>query len=91
MVAAVAAGEVLAGGDQLEAGPRGQLLAESLGAELLDQVAHAGEPAVLAVAELAEELGDGPGDLDGLVLRHEHVDVRGHPLAVGQAAARPAG
>ena len=38
------------------------------GPELLDQVAHAGQAPVLAVAQLAEELGDGPGDLDGLVL-----------------------
>ncbi len=78
-------------GTSVEPGPGGQLGAEALGAELLDEVAHAGLAAVLAVAQLAEELGDGPGGLDGLVLGHEDVDVGGHPLAVGQAAARPAG
>ena len=87
VVAPVAAGQLLARRHQVEAGPPGQLVAEALGPELLDQVAHPGQAAVLAVAELAEELGDGPGDLDRLVLGHEHVDVGGHPLAVGQPAA----
>ena len=67
VVAPVAAGELLAGRDEVEAGALGQLVAEALGTELLDQVAHAGQAPVLAVAELAEELGDRPGDLDRLV------------------------
>ena len=41
--------------------------AEPLGAELLGQVAHAGQAPVLPVAQLAEELGDAPAELDGLV------------------------
>ena len=41
--------------------------AEALGPELLDQVAHPGQAPVLPVAELAEDLGDGPADLDSLV------------------------
>ena len=61
VVAPVAAGQVLAGRHQLEAGPGGQLLAEALGPELLDQIAHAGQAPVLAVAELPEESGRWPG------------------------------
>ena len=88
MVAPVPPGEVLAGRHQVEPGPGGQLGPEALGPELLDQVAHAGQAPVLAVAELTEELGDGPGDLDGLVEAHEDVDVGGHALPVGQTPAR---
>ena len=44
-------------------------------------------PAVLPVAQLAEELGDAPAQLDRLVGPDEHVDVRRHALAVGEAAA----
>ena len=62
-------------------------LAEPLGPELLGQVAHAGQAAVLAVAELAEELGDAPAQLDRLVGPDEDVDVGRHALAVGEAAA----
>ena len=86
MVAAVPGGELLAGRDEVETGACRQLGPELLGPELLDQVAHAGQAPALAVAELAEELGDGPGDLDRLVGSHEDVDVRGHALAVGETA-----
>ena len=60
---------------------------EPLGAELLGQVAHAGQAAVLPVAQLAEDLGHAPAELDRLVGPDEDVDVRRHPLAVGQPAA----
>ena len=70
-----------------EAGPLVELGAEPLGPELLGQVAHAGQAPVLAVAELAEELGDAAAQLDRLVGTDEDVDVGRHPLAVGEAAA----
>ena len=57
---------------------------ESLGTELLGQVAHAGQAAVLPVAELAEDLGHTPAELDRLVGPDEDVDVRSHALAVGE-------
>jgi hypothetical protein len=86
VIAPVPAGEVFACRHQLEPGPGGQLLAEPFGSQLLNQVAHAGQAPVLAVAELAEELGDGPGALDRLVLSDEDVDVRSHALPVRQPA-----
>ena len=61
--------------------------AEALGAELLGQVAHAGQAAVLPVAQLAEDLGHAAAQLDRLVGPDEEVDVRRHPLAVGEPAA----
>src|SRR5207249_41423 len=67
VVAAVVVCQVLAGGGEGVLGAGGEFRAETLGGKLLDEVAHAAGPAVLAVAELAEELGDGAGDLDGLV------------------------
>ena len=44
-------------------------------------------PRFSRLPELAEGLRDGAAELDGLVGRDEHVDVRGHPLAVGEPAA----
>ena len=56
-------------------------------AELLDQVAHPGEAAVLAVAELRVQLGDRPAELDGVVGADEQVEVAREPLAVREPAA----
>ncbi len=86
MVTPIPGGELLAGRHEIETGAGRQLGPELLGPELLDQVAHPSQSPALAVAELAEELGDGPGDLDGLVGSYEDVDIRGHALTVGEAA-----
>ena len=87
MVAPVAPGQLLAGGPQLEGGALGQLGAEALRPELLHEVAHPSRAAVLPVAELAEELGDRPRQLDRLIRGDEDVDVARHPRPVGEAAA----
>ena len=87
VVPAEAAGQLAAGRLEGESRALVQGGAESLRAEFLGQVAHAGQPAVLTVAQLAEELGHAAAQLDGLVGPDEEVDVRGHPLTVGEAAA----
>ncbi len=86
VVAPVALRQLLAGWDQLEAGSRRERFAESLGPELLDQIAHARLSAVLTVAELTEDLCDGTGELDRLVGGDKDVDVLGHALSIGEAA-----
>ena len=87
VVTAVAARELLARGTQLEGGALGELVAEALGAELLDQVAHAGGTTVLAISELTEDLGDRTADLHGLFGKDEDVEVACHPRPVGQPAS----
>ena len=87
VVAPERGGQLPPGRSQREAGPLAERGAEALGAELLDEVAHPGQAPVLAVAELAEELGDAPAQLDRLVGADEDVDVGRHPLAVGEPAA----
>ena len=87
MVAPEAVGELAARRVQGEPGPLVQGGPESLGAELLRQIAHTGQATVLAVAQFAEELGHAAAELDRLVRTDEDVDVRRHPLAVGETAA----
>jgi hypothetical protein len=57
VIPAVSLGEIFACGREPHGNTFGELFAEALGAELLDQVAHPRRPAVLPVPELAEDLG----------------------------------
>ncbi len=79
--------QALPGGSEIEGRSLLQFVAELLRPKLLNQVAHPGGPAVLPVTEFAEDLGDAPRKLDGLIGAYEHVYVRGHPRPVGEAAA----
>src|SRR5215210_341479 len=87
VIAPVTLRQVLARRRELERGAILQLLAEAFGAELLHEVTKPIRPAVLAVAELAEDLGDGARYLYGLLGPDKHVHVRGHARAVREAAA----
>ena len=87
VVAAVPGREIGAGRHEGEPGALVQRGPEPFGAELLDQVPHAGQSPVLAVAELTEGLRDGPAQLDRVFGPNEHVEVRRHPFAVGESAA----
>ena len=87
VVAAVALGEMLPGGSQRDARSRRQLGAERLRSQLLHQIAQAAGPAVVAVAQLVEELGDGAADLDRVLGTDEDVDVGGQARPVGEPAA----
>ena len=60
---------------------------EPFGAELLREVAHPGQPAVLPIAQLTEDLGHTAAELDGLIGADEDVDVGGHALPVGESTA----
>jgi hypothetical protein len=86
MVPAEPVGQLPARRMQGEIGPLVQGGTEPLRTELLGEVPHAGQPPVLTVAQLAEELGDAAAELDRLVRADEDVDVRGHPLAVRKTA-----
>jgi hypothetical protein len=79
--------QVLSGGCEPHANALRELFAEALRTEFLDQIAHPRGPAVLPVPKLAEDLGYAAGDLYRLLGPDEHVDIRGHPRAVGEAAA----
>ena len=82
MIPAVPLGEIFACGRELHGNTFCELFAETLGAELLDQVAHPRRPAVLPVPELAEDLGYAAGDLDRIFGPDEDVHVGGHPRSV---------
>jgi hypothetical protein len=79
--------QVLSCGREPDGNALRELFAEALGSEVLDQVAHPRGPAVLPVPKLAEDLGYAAGDLDRIFGPDEDVDIRGHPRAVGEAAA----
>jgi hypothetical protein len=66
---------------------RRKLGSEPFRPQFLNEVPHTGQSPVLTVAELAEQLGDGPGELDCLFGLDEDIDVRRHPLAVGKPTA----
>ena len=87
VVAPEAVGELTARRVQGELGPLVEGGPESLRTELLRQVPHAGQAAVLPIAQFAEELGHAAAELDRLVRADEDVDIRRHPLPVGQAPA----
>ncbi len=87
VVAAEAVGELSPRGHERERGALLERSPEAFGPQLLDQVAHPGQAAVLAVPELAEHLRHTSAELDRLIRQDEQVDVRRHPFAVGQAAS----
>src|SRR5215217_2631958 len=87
VIPAVPLRQVLCGGCEPHGNALRELFAEALRTELLDQVAHPRRPAVLPVPKLAEDLGYAAGDLHCIFGSDEHVDIRGHPRAVGEAAA----
>ena len=87
VVAAVLPGEVLAGRGEGDARPRRQLGPKHLRSQLLHQVPQPARPAVLAVAQLVEELRHGPADLHRLLGPHEDVDVGSQARSVRQPPA----
>src|SRR5215204_7812239 len=64
VVAPVLVGQMLSGWREWNARSRRELGPERLWSQLLHEIAQAAGPAVVAVAELVEELGDGAADLD---------------------------
>ena len=87
VVAAEGRGQLPPGGLEGEVRAVVERGAETLRPELLGEVAHPGQPPVLAIPQLAEDLGDATAELDCLVGPDEHVDIGRHALAVGEAAA----
>src|SRR5215217_5761675 len=65
---------------------RRQLDPEPLLPQLLHQIAQAAGPAVVAVAELVEELRHGAADLDRMLGMNEDVDVRREARSIGEPA-----
>src|SRR5829696_8553361 len=65
---------------------RRQLDPEPLLPQLLHQIAQAAGPAVVAVAELVEELRHGAADLDRLLGMNEDVDVGREARSIGEPA-----
>src|SRR5919112_603968 len=87
VIPAVPLRQVLSGWRECDGNALRELFAEALRTEFLDQVAHPRRPAVLPVPQLAEDLGYAAGNLHSIFGCDEHVDIRGHPRAVGEAAA----
>src|SRR3954447_6316415 len=86
MVTPVPVGQMLPSGRERNARSRRQLGPERLWSQLLYQIAQTAGPAVVAVAKLGEELGDGAADLDRIVRVDEDVDVGRQAWSVGESA-----
>src|SRR5829696_1975723 len=65
---------------------RRQLGPEPLWSQLLHQIAQAAGPAVVAVAELTEELGDRTADLNRFSRMDEDVDIGRQAWTIGEPA-----
>jgi len=78
VVALIADGQVLTTGRQVDRTAVSDGLLELLGAKLFDEVTHAADTAVVAVADLLERLGDGATELDGVFGFDEGVEFRTH-------------
>jgi hypothetical protein len=87
VVATIPLRQILTRRPELDGDAPLELLPEAFGAELLHKVAHPVGPAVLPVAQLAEDLRYAAGDLHSFLRLHEHVYVGSHTRAVREAAS----
>ncbi len=87
VIAAERGGQLTAGRWQGEVRALVEGSSEPFGTELFGEVPHAGQTAVLPVAQLAEESRHPSAEFDSLVRPDEEVDVGGHALAIRETSA----
>lgn len=86
VVALVAFRQTLAAFGQIDGTAVADGFLELLGTHLLDEIAHAADPAVVPVAEFLERLGDRATELDGMFGLDEDIEFRAHAGTIREAA-----